>query len=92
MTCRVAGRKFYRELPFLFNDGGQLIQGVLDLLIDTPDGAEIVDYKTGEITPDRRAAYKLQLDVYARAVETVLKKSVARKSVFLIRDAEFLEF
>jgi ATP-dependent helicase/nuclease subunit A len=57
-----------------------LVQGVLDCLVQTPKGFIIIDYKTNRITAgdvDRTAQhYKLQLEIYARAVGEILTQPI----------------
>ncbi len=65
-----------------------LVRGIIDCLIHAPDGLEIIDYKTDDVTaaqvPDRAAAYVRQLEMYARAVGAIWKRPViAKRLVFL---------
>ena len=57
-----------------------IVQGIIDVLIDTPDGFIIIDYKTDRLPADGMAKlaerYQVQLTYYARAVEAVLRKPV----------------
>jgi ATP-dependent helicase/nuclease subunit A len=57
------------------------IQGVIDCLIETPQGLVIIDYKTSRIPADRvdekRARYQPQIDLYARAISQILQRNVA---------------
>lgn len=62
--------KLYREKEFIYDDGGTLVQGVIDLLAVYDDGAVIIDYKTGANV--RKESYALQLSLYACAVENIL--------------------
>ena len=61
-----------------------LLQGIIDLLAIKDDEAIIVDYKYSTIvSPDKLIArYKKQLELYAFAVEKVLKKKV--KATYLL--------
>ncbi|MCL2796564.1 MAG: UvrD-helicase domain-containing protein [Firmicutes bacterium] len=90
---RVSRRKFYRELPFIYcMENGVLLQGVIDLLIEDADGmVEIVDYKTGKLAEEFMASYRRQIGLYALAAGRILKKRVARKSVFAVSGGEFIE-
>ena len=89
---RIGGRKFYRELPFLYRlENGVLLQGVIDLLIEDEGGLEIIDYKTGKISSALFSSYAKQIGLYAESAERILKKTVLRKSIFLISAGEFVE-
>lgn len=64
----------YRELYVAAPLGDVMIEGYIDLLIETPDGLVIVDYKTDSASSPREideklAAYELQGAAYAVALE-----------------------
>lgn len=57
-----------------------VVQGVIDALIETPEGYWIVDYKTDSIDAkkmvERAEEYVLQMALYAQAVKKILRKPV----------------
>lgn len=57
-----------------------LLQGVIDCLIDTPEGYIIVDFKTDRVSekdvPARAERYRAQMQAYALAVREVFDKPV----------------
>ncbi|HZK25087.1 MAG TPA: helicase-exonuclease AddAB subunit AddA [Oscillospiraceae bacterium] len=57
-----------------------LIQGIIDVLVSTPEGFVIIDYKTDRLPTEGMAElakrYQVQLAYYARAVETILHEPV----------------
>ena len=59
-----------------------LLQGVIDCLIDTPEGYIIVDFKTDRVSeadvPARAARYRAQMQAYALAVRAVFGRPVAQ--------------
>lgn len=63
-----------------------LLQGVIDCLITGPDGLVIIDYKTDRVKEERLAAtvdrYRVQLDLYARAAESILNLPVREKYLY----------
>ncbi|MBL8132018.1 MAG: UvrD-helicase domain-containing protein [Anaerolineae bacterium] len=73
-------RRFFRELPFVSVTPERTIHGILDLLIERPDGSwAVVDFKTARVPGATRAQveqharrYHLQVGVYALAVEQLL--------------------
>ena len=73
---QAAQRPIYRELSFMYPWRGRVLHGVMDLLLHMPDGGwRIIDFKTGAIRGDLSAharRYRLQLGVYAAAVEKKL--------------------
>jgi ATP-dependent helicase/nuclease subunit A len=65
-----------------------IIQGIIDLLMQTPKGLVIVDFKTDNVSADDIAAraefYRKQLELYAEACEKIItKKVIARWLYFL---------
>jgi ATP-dependent helicase/nuclease subunit A len=74
-TVRNAER-FHREVYVAAPVGQQVLEGYVDLLVDTPDGLVVVDYKTDTVrseaeVDEKLAAYELQGAAYAVALETV---------------------
>lgn len=65
-----------------------LVQGVIDCLLDEGDGFVLIDYKTDELRPGRVeelvAKYRPQVDLYALAVERILKKPVKEKYLYFL--------
>lgn len=92
------GSKIYREIPFSLSlsakevystweskvDEQVLIQGVIDLVMETKDGWIILDYKTDAIDQQVTEAtkqmlvdrYAVQMDLYRKAIETIWKESI----------------
>ena len=73
--------RHYKELYVAAPEGDRVIEGYIDLLIDTPDGLVVVDYKTDSARSEadidaKLAAYELQGAAYAVALEAVLGQSV----------------
>ncbi len=63
-----------------------LLQGVVDCWFETPEGITVVDFKTDRVDeeslPKRAAAYRPQLEVYARALSQVMGKPVTRRCLW----------
>jgi ATP-dependent helicase/nuclease subunit A len=77
------GHARWREVPVAAMVDGVLVEGFVDLLIDTPDGLVVVDYKTDQVPSDAEldvavARYSVQGAAYAVALETALQRPVAR--------------
>ncbi|HUW65493.1 MAG TPA: helicase-exonuclease AddAB subunit AddA, partial [Spirochaetia bacterium] len=88
-----------RELPFsLLLPAGEvypdlagrnetvLVQGVIDCLAEEGDGFLLVDWKTDRVAAAER--YRVQLDVYARAVQTILGRPVREKYLYFLMAEE----
>ncbi|HHX28414.1 MAG: helicase-exonuclease AddAB subunit AddA [Bacillota bacterium] len=65
-----------------------IAQGVIDMLLDEPDGLVILDFKTDDISGDevskRALAYTSQIALYALAAERILGKPVQKASIFFL--------
>ena len=65
-------KRVWRELPLVFPDGSDLVEGVIDLVFEEDDGLVIVDYKTDRIGPEQAVAqaahHAPQLQLYGRGL------------------------
>jgi ATP-dependent helicase/nuclease subunit A len=73
----------WREVPVAALVDGVLVEGFVDLLVDTPDGLVVVDYKTDQVPSDAEldaavARYSVQGAAYAVALEAALGRPVVR--------------
>jgi ATP-dependent helicase/nuclease subunit A len=72
-----------------------IVQGIIDMLIRTPQGLVVIDFKTDNISaghaPQRAELYRGQLDLYARAAAAILKTPIARKSLYFLAPRRVVE-
>ena len=79
-----------------------LVQGVIDCLFEDDQGLVLVDYKTDAITgrfqngfdgakPILADRYRTQLQLYTRAVEGILNKTITHRYLFFFDGAHLLE-
>ncbi len=78
----VAGLEHWRELFVAAMVGDRVLEGYVDLLVRTPEGLVIVDYKTDQWsgpvqTGERLDRYRLQLAAYGAALESALGEPIA---------------
>ena len=91
----LSAKTVHREWSFVreLRGGSLVLQGVVDLCIEAPEGLILVDYKTDR--PDDRAAllerYSPQVNMYRQAVEAITGKKVIKACLFLIRSGETLD-
>ncbi|MGI8796250.1 MAG: UvrD-helicase domain-containing protein [Acidimicrobiia bacterium] len=83
VRAAVDGGRFWREVPVAVNIDGVTLEGFVDLLVETPEGLVVVDYKTDRAPGDDEldalmAKYRVQGAAYALALERVLGQPVAR--------------
>ena len=77
-----------------------LIQGVIDCLFEDEQGLVLVDYKTDRITgrfpsyseaePVLAKRYKVQIDLYSRAIESIMKTKLKEKYLYFFDDGGHL--
>ncbi len=70
--------------------GDVLLEGIVDLLFEGPNGLEIVDYKTDRAGGDEELVkaserYRLQGGAYAVAIEECLNREVDRCTFLFLR-------
>jgi ATP-dependent helicase/nuclease subunit A len=72
-----------------------LIQGVIDCLFEDEQGLILLDYKTDAVRiadiPQLGERYRVQLELYAKAVEQIWKKPVTQKYLFYFDGAHLIE-
>jgi ATP-dependent helicase/nuclease subunit A len=83
VRAAVAGGRFWREVPVGAPVDGVTVEGFIDLLVDTPAGLVVVDYKTDRAHDDAElnalmVKYRVQGAAYALALERALGRPVAR--------------
>ena len=78
-----------------------LVQGIIDCLFEDECGLVLLDYKTDTITdrfkegfekakPTLQDRYQVQIQLYAKAVEQILKKPIAEKYLFFFDGGHLL--
>ena len=90
----LAAQEIYREMPFsrtfdaknFFNvDEKIFVQGIIDLLFKDAAGRWVLlDYKTDRDSPDIAARYRMQIDLYASAIEALLKLKISEKYLYML--------
>ena len=68
-----------------------LVQGIIDLLIEDRDGFVILDYKSGNVEGEHLNSYVKQVDLYAAAVEKLLKKKVTKKYLYSFSQGKLIK-
>jgi ATP-dependent helicase/nuclease subunit A len=72
-----------------------VVQGIIDMLIKTPQGLLVIDFKTDRITPGRAAEradlYRRQLALYSRAAAAILKTETIAKWLYFLTPATAIE-
>jgi ATP-dependent helicase/nuclease subunit A len=65
-----------------------IIQGIIDVLVQTQEGLLVIDFKTDDIAadkiPQRAALYREQLELYSRAAGAILKTELTGKWLYFL--------
>jgi ATP-dependent helicase/nuclease subunit A len=65
-----------------------LIQGIIDLAVIRPDFIQVLDYKTDQIGPEdltpRIEKYRVQVELYARALQRIYQRPVVNKWIHFL--------
>ena len=95
-SVKKGSANYYREVFVSTKLGDRLMEGFIDLLIDTPDGITIVDYKTDRLTTKQvqelGAEHEVQLGLYAWAVEETTGRPVREATLLFLRPQEERRF
>jgi len=85
----------WREWPFTWGlpisevEEMVVVQGMIDMLVRTPEGLLVIDFKTDRVSDadvDKRAdAYRGQLELYAQAASAILACPVAARWLYFLR-------
>jgi len=72
-----------------------IVQGIIDMLIRTPNGLVVIDFKTDNISakqvPQRAELYRQQLELYGRAASAILKEKLLAKWLYFLAPATEFE-
>ena len=68
------------------------IQGIIDVLFRDARGTVLIDYKTDRTDEETlRQKYRLQIDLYVRAVEAILNRTVDEKYIFMLSTGNLID-
>jgi ATP-dependent helicase/nuclease subunit A len=72
-----------------------IVQGIIDMLIRTPKGLVIIDFKTDRINPgqvdERAGLYRPQLELYGRAASAILNSKCITRWLYFLTPRVFKE-
>ena len=72
-----------------------VVQGIIDMLIHTPQGLVVIDFKTDDVTSEqvceRAELYRHQLQLYSRAASAILKSEFIAKWLYFLSPATEFE-
>ena len=70
-----------------------LLHGIIDCYFEEEDGLVLIDYKTDRVRDKEeiRRRYKIQLDMYKKAIEKATGKNVKEVYIYLFDTDEFMD-
>lgn len=88
LKTRWPGARPYAEIAVRsVRESGQVLNGRIDLLLETNDGWILIDHKSSLLSPDHweglAVDYGAQIDAYAKAVEQGSEKKIKESWLFL---------
>jgi len=91
-------REFYMQLPAsylnkdAFIEDKVVVQGIVDLCLNSDNGLVIIDYKTGNLAnKDSLEKYANQINLYAKAMEKSYNKPVRKKYIASLKNGMLIE-
>lgn len=87
----VESGRYWREVYLVVRDGGRILEGYVDLLLEDAEGRlVVVDYKTDRASGSAEVAakaehYRPQLNAYGQAVTQVLERAITRGALVIAR-------
>ncbi|MBA7643461.1 ATP-dependent helicase/nuclease subunit A [subsurface metagenome] len=65
-----------------------IVQGIIDMLVQTPQGLAVIDFKTDNVSAEqaqeRARVYREQLELYSRAASAILKSKILGKWLYFL--------
>ena len=93
-VCREVSFGFYVPAQEIFGTNGKvMLQGMIDCVLFEEGGVSVLDYKTDRIYNEEETVkkYKIQLEAYGRAAETIYKKPLRHRYLYLFDTGRVLE-
>jgi len=81
-------KQVYKEYPFIYESEGSMIQGFVDLIIETPSELLVIDYKLKTITKDY---YHDQVKGYMKILRRLKQDKPIKGYLYSIIDQQFEE-
>lgn len=92
---RAAMARVRKETPFNmmmpYQGRDILVQGIIDCWFEDEKGLVLLDYKTNRNTENIRETYRVQMDIYKKALEESTGRKVTEAYLYLFTTGEFVE-
>jgi ATP-dependent helicase/nuclease subunit A len=88
--------EIYKELPKDYESELIAVQGIIDCFFEEDGEIVLLDYKTDYVTDDNineiKERYKVQIELYCRALEKITGKRVKEKFVYLFYNGQIISY
>jgi ATP-dependent helicase/nuclease subunit A len=75
--------------PEVSADETIIVQGIIDMLVQRPEGLLVIDFKTDNVTAkevrERAELYREQLELYGRAAGAILKSEILGRWLYFLK-------
>ncbi len=94
-TLGLPSGEVYPELKNTVENVNIVVKGMIDCLFEEEDGYVLLDFKTDYVTNDTIQSvvdnYRVQIDLYAKAVDKALDKNVKEKYIYFYNLNKFVK-
>ncbi len=94
-TLGLPSSEVYPDLENRVEDVNIVVKGMIDCLFEEEDGYVLLDFKTDFVSKDTIQKvvenYKVQIDLYAKAVDKALDKNVKEKYIYFYNINKFVK-
>ncbi|HHW56836.1 MAG TPA: helicase-exonuclease AddAB subunit AddA [Clostridia bacterium] len=93
---KLSSREIYKDLPEEYENEFIQVQGIIDCFFEEEDGLVLIDYKTDYVKEGKeeeiKERYKVQIELYSKALENITGKKVKEKYIYLFFNGNILEY
>ncbi|MCL1924736.1 MAG: UvrD-helicase domain-containing protein [Defluviitaleaceae bacterium] len=91
-AMELSSKELFLEQDFLEKEAGKgiLVHGIIDLYFEENGEIVLLDYKSDNLTDksEIKERYKIQLDIYKKALESITGKKVKEVIIYMFRTCE----
>ncbi|MEQ2128967.1 helicase-exonuclease AddAB subunit AddA [Caldanaerobacter subterraneus KAk] len=93
---KISSREIYRDLPEVYQEEFIAVQGIIDCFFEEEGELVLIDYKTDYVENGKieeiRDKYRVQIDLYGKALEEITGKKVKEKYIYLFFNDTIIKY
>ncbi|MGI1690467.1 helicase-exonuclease AddAB subunit AddA [Thermoanaerobacter uzonensis] len=93
---KLSSREIYKDLSEEYQKEFIQVQGIIDCFFEEEDGLVLIDYKTDYVQEGKveeiKEKYRVQIELYSKALENITGKKVKEKYIYLFFNGNILEY